>query len=197
MGNRPKSLLQLDGVPLIQRLIIALSSAGVDEVVVVIGHYAQSITLALQGLPVTVVQNPQPDDGQISSLRLGLQALPPNIDAALIALADQPLINAQDISDLIDAYNKRSESIQVVQPEVYGQLGNPVIFSALVREQILAGDANMGGKQWQAAHPEVVQRWVTTNQRYGTDVDTLEDIETLAECTGHRLRWPAGLANID
>ena len=197
MGNRPKSLLQLDGIPLIQRQIIALSGAGVDEVVVVIGHYAQSISLAIQEFSVTVVQNPQPEDGQISSLRLGLQALSPNVDAVLIALADQPLVNAQDICDLIDAYNKRSESIQVVQPEVDGQLGNPVIFNAQVRTQILAGDANMGGKQWQAAHPEAVRRWATSNQRYCTDVDTLEDIEALAERTGYRLRWPSGLVNSD
>jgi molybdenum cofactor cytidylyltransferase len=193
MGNRPKSLLQLGGIPLIRRQIIALSGAGVDELVVVVGHYAESIALAVQEFPVTVVQNPNPDEGQISSLRLGLQALSPKIDAALIALADQPLINSQDINDLIGAYKKRGEFVQMVQPEVNGQLGNPVMFSGQVREQILAGDANIGCKQWQAAHPEAVQRWVTSNTRYCTDVDTLEDIEALAERTGHRLRWPADL----
>jgi molybdenum cofactor cytidylyltransferase len=58
---------------------------------------------------------------------------------------------------------------------------------------MLAGDTNMGCKQWQAAHPEAVQRWVTSNTRYCTDVDTLEDIEALAARTGHRLRWPTEL----
>jgi len=193
MGHRPKSLLELGGIPLIRRQIIALSGTGVDELVVVLGHHADRIAQVVQEFPVTVVHNPDPDAGQNSSLRLGLQALSPRIDTVLVALADQPLIHSQDINDLIGAYKKRPEGTQVVQPEVDGQPGNPVLFSAEVREQILAGEARLGCKQWQAAHPEQVHRWATTNQRYRTDVDTLEDIEALAVRTGHRLRWPADL----
>lgn len=193
MGHRPKSLLELGGVPLIRRQIIALSGAGVDELVVVLGHHGERIAQAIQEFPVTVVHNPEPAAGQVSSLRVGLRALSPRIDTVLVALADQPLINAQDINDLIGAYKKRPAGTQVVQPEVDGQPGNPVMFSGEVREQILAGEARVGCKQWQAAHPEQVHRWASTNQRYRTDVDTLEDIEALAARTGHRLRWPVGL----
>ncbi len=193
MGNRPKSLLQLGGVPLIRRQLIALSGAGVDEVVVVLGHYADLIEEAVKEFPVTLVRNPVPDAGQISSLRIGLQALSPKLDATLVALADQPLINSQDINDLIGAYKKRSAGTQVVQPTVDGLPGNPVMFSAEVREQILAGDVNVGCRQWQSAHPDQVQHWATTNSRYRTDVDTLEDIAALAARTGHQLQWPAHL----
>lgn len=193
MGHRPKCLLELGGVPLIRRQIIALSGAGVDELVVVLGHHSERIAQAIQEFPVTVVHNATPEAGQVSSLRVGLQALSQRIDTVLVALADQPLINAQDINDLIGAYKKRPASAQVVQPEVDGQPGNPVMFSGEVREQILAGEARVGCKQWQAAHPEQVHRWVSTNQRYRTDVDTLDDIEALAARTGHRLRWPEGV----
>lgn len=193
MGNRPKCLLELGGVALIRRQMIALSGAGVDELVVVLGHYADRIEPAVQDFPVTLVRNLDPDAGQVSSLRLGLQALSPKIDTVLVALADQPLINSQDINDLIGAYKKRPEGAQVVQPTVDGQPGNPVMFSGDVRDQILAGEARIGCKQWQSAHPEAVHRWVTSNQRYRTDVDSLEDIEALAARTGHRLRWPADL----
>lgn len=193
MGNRPKSLLELGGIALIRRQIIALSGAGVDELVVVLGHHAERIALAVQEFPVTVVHNPDPDAGQVSSLRIGLQALSPKIDTVLVALADQPLINSQDINDLIGAYKKRPAGTLVVQPEVDGQPGNPVMFSGEVREQILAGEARLGCKQWQAAHPEQVHRWTTPNQRYRTDVDTPEDIEALAARTGHRLLWPKDL----
>jgi CTP:molybdopterin cytidylyltransferase MocA len=193
MGHRPKSLLELGGIALIRRQIIALSGAGVDELVVVLGHHAERIAQAVQEFPVTVVRNPDPDAGQVSSLRIGLQALSPKIDTVLVALADQPLINSQDINDLIGAYKKRPQGSQVVQPEVDGQPGNPVMFSAEVREQILAGEANIGCKQWQSAHPQDVYRWATPNTRYRTDVDTPEDIEALAARTGHRLRWPADL----
>ena len=43
MGGRPKALLELGGVPLVLRQLIALSDAGVDELVIVLGHHAQHI----------------------------------------------------------------------------------------------------------------------------------------------------------
>jgi molybdenum cofactor cytidylyltransferase len=51
----------------------------------------------------------------------------------------------------------------------------------------------VGCRQWQSANPEQVHPWATSNNRYRTDVDTLEDIEALAARTGHRLKWPADL----
>jgi molybdenum cofactor cytidylyltransferase len=193
MGNKPKCLLELGGVSLIRRQLIALSGAGVDELVVVLGHQAERIEPAVRDFPVTLVRNLDPDADQVSSLRLGLQALTGKIDSVLVALADQPLINSQDINDLIGAYKKRPEGAEVVQPTVDGLPGNPVMFSQSVREQILAGEARVGCRQWQAANPQAVHPWASSNQRYRTDVDSPEDIEALAARTGHRLRWPADL----
>lgn len=190
MGGRPKALLELGGVPLILRQLIALSGAGIDELVVVLGHHAGQIEPVVQKFPVTLVHNPRPDDGQVSSLRLGLESLSPKLDAVLVSLADQPLINEQDITALIGAYKKRPAGAQVVVPQAGGQPGNPVIFSAAVREQILAGDANVGCRQWRAAHPEAVAAFETDHQRFVLDVDTLEDIERFERDTGHALRWP-------
>jgi len=193
MGHRPKSLLELDGVPLIRCQLMALSDAGMADVVVVLGHYAERIEKEIKEFAVTLVRNPDPDAGQVSSLRLGLQALSPKLDAVLVALADQPLINTQDITDLISAYTHRPPNTQVVQPTVDGLPGNPVMFTAEVREQILAGSVHTGCRQWQSAHPEQVHAWVSANPRYRTDVDTPEDIQALANRTGHRLTWPSDL----
>jgi molybdenum cofactor cytidylyltransferase len=190
MGGRPKALLELGGVPLIRRQLIALSGAGVDEVVVVLGHHAELLEPVVQDFPVTLVRNPRPDDGQVSSQRLGLQALAGRLDAVLVALADQPLVQAQDIGALIGAYKKRPEGTSVLVPMVGGEPGNPVIFSADVKEQILQGDANVGCRQWRAAHPDAVAPFDTDNRRYRVDVDTLEDIERFERETGHVLRWP-------
>ena len=193
IGGRPKSLLELGGVPLIRRQLIALSGAGVDEVVVVLGHHAEQIEPMVQTFPVTLARNLRPQDGQVSSLRLGLAALAGKLDAVLVALADQPLINAQDITSLIAAYKKRAEGTSVVVPMVNGEPGNPVIFSTEVRDQILAGDANIGCRQWRAANPQAVQAFVTDNHRYRVDIDSEDDIARFERNTGHRLRWPAEL----
>jgi CTP:molybdopterin cytidylyltransferase MocA len=191
IGHRPKSLLELGGVPLIRRQIIALSGAGVDELVVVLGHYAELIEPAVQTFPVTVVRNPEPDAGQVSSQRIGLAALTGRLDAVIVALADQPLLNAQDIGALIGAWKQRPAGAAVVYPQVGGERGNPVIFSAEVREQILAGAVDVGCRQWQAAHAEAVAPFVTDNRRYKVDIDTPEDLARFERETGHALRWPA------
>jgi molybdenum cofactor cytidylyltransferase len=190
LGHRPKSLLELGGVPLIRRTLIALSGAGVDEVVVVTGHHAELIEPQVQDFPVSLVRNPAPDEGQVSSQRLGLATLAGKLDAVLVVLADQPLLNAQDITALIAAWKKRPEGVQVLHPMVAGERGNPVIFSAEVREQILAGAARIGCRQWQAEHADQVLAWPSDNRRYRVDIDTPEDLAAFEQSTGHALRWP-------
>jgi molybdenum cofactor cytidylyltransferase len=194
LGGRPKSLLELGGVPLIRRQLIALSGAGVDEVVVVLGHHAEAIEAVVRDFPVTLARNLSPDDGQPSSVRVGLQALTGKLDAVIVALADQPLVNAQDITALIGAYKKRGEASMVV-PRVAGEPGNPVIFDAALREAWLAGDVNAACRRWRDSHPEQVAWFDTDTTRFRVDIDTPEDLQRFTERTGHTLRWPAALAD--
>jgi len=192
LGGRPKSLLELGGVPLIRRQLIALSGAGVDEVVVVVGHYAEAIEAAVQDFPLTIARNPSPDDGQPSSVRIGLEALSPRLDAAIIALADQPLVNAQDITALIGAFKRRGSAAMVV-PRVAGAPGNPVMLEASLRDDWLAGDINAACRRWRDEHPDRVHWLDTDNSRYVVDIDTPDDLQRFAVRTGHELRWPAAL----
>lgn len=189
LGGRPKSLLELGGVPLIRRQLIALSGAGVDEVVVVLGHHAEAIEAAVHEFPVTLARNLSPDDGQASSVRIGLAALGGRLDAVIVALADQPLVNAQDITALIGAFKKRGTAAMVV-PRVNGEPGNPVIFEAALRDEWLAGEANAACRRWREANPERVQWLDTGNERYRIDIDTPEDMQRFTLRTGHALRWP-------
>ena len=193
LGHRPKSLLELGGVPLIRRQLIALSGAGVDELVVVTGHHAEAIEAAVQDFPVTLARNPRPDDGQASSVRLGLAALSARLDAVIVALADQPLVNAQDIGALIGAFKKRDGASMVV-PRVDDAPGNPVIFESALRDEWLAGEADAACRRWREANPSRVRWMATDNQRYRIDIDTEDDLARFAERTGHALRWPAAFA---
>jgi molybdenum cofactor cytidylyltransferase len=193
LGGRPKSLLELGGVPLIRRQLIALSGAGVDEVVVVLGHHGDAIEAAVNEFPVTLARNPNPDDGQASSVRVGLQALAGKLDAVIVALADQPLVNAQDIGALIGAFKKRGAASMVV-PRINGEPGNPVMFEATLRDEWLAGDVNAACRRWREANPERVRWFDTDNSRYRVDIDTEQDLAQFTARTGHTLRWPAVLA---
>jgi molybdenum cofactor cytidylyltransferase len=198
LGGRPKALLELGGVPLVLRQLIALSGAGVDEVVVVLGHHAQAVEAAIGQFPITLAHNHSPDDGQASSVRIGLRSLSPRLDAVIVALADQPLIDAQDIVALIGAFKKRGDAAMVVprvqRADAEPAPGNPVIFDAVLREQWLAGRADLACRKWRQQHPDRVRWFDTDNQRYRVDIDTPDDLEQFAASTGHRLTWPASLA---
>ena len=195
MGTRPKCLLQLEGQPLIARHLDALASVGAASVCVVLGHHAPAIQQAVPG--ARCVFNPTADEGQNGSLHLGLQALPEGLDAVVVVLADQPLVNASALSDLLHAFETRQTSTEVLLPWHADQQvpGNPVAFSARVRRDILQAPAQWGCKQWQQAHPAQVQRWATRQAAYFTDLDTPQDLEAFAKRTGHQLSWPPDLGD--
>ncbi len=193
MGHRPKCLLERDGQALIRRTAQCLLDAGIQELVVVLGHYAQEIAPALAGLAVTVVINPHPEQGIISSQRLGLQSVNANCDAVVMCLADQPLIETQDITDLLQAFADRPSNTDVVFPQVQGQPGNPVALSAAVRLAVLQANDDFGCQTWRQMNRTLVHGWASDNPHYITDLDSEADIADLQQI-GIHLRWPDATA---
>jgi CTP:molybdopterin cytidylyltransferase MocA len=191
MGHRPKSLLLLDGEPLIRRQVRALQAAGAAQLVVVLGHYAADIGAQLHGLNLQVIHNPQPEDGLVSSQRLGLQALPEGLDGIVMALADQPLIEAADVQQLTHAFAQRPAAIDMVFPKVDGAPGNPVMLSAAARTAIMAQGPDFGCKEWRQAHKAQVLPFDSANLHFTTDLDHLEDVAAFTARTGRSLTWPA------
>jgi CTP:molybdopterin cytidylyltransferase MocA len=196
MGGVAKPLIRLQGVPLIRRHLIALSGAGVDEVVVVTGHAHAAVQNQVQEFPVTVIHNPDYRQGQQTSVRAGLAALNPALDAVLVVLADQPLIGAQDLTELIAAYKKegRRDSPQVLLPIVDGQRGNPIVLNQLALASILNSDANLACRHFVESHPELVQLYRTDNTRFVTDLDTLDDVRALTSRMGWSIELPEPFA---
>ncbi len=192
MGGVAKPLIRLQGVPLISRQLVALSGAGVDEVVVVTGHARDAVESQVQSFPVTLAFNPDYAHGQQSSVRVGLSALSGNFDAVFIVLADQPLISAADLTELISAFKKRPAG-HVVVPLVNGQRGNPILLDDVARAQILASGTNLGCRHLIEREPELVYLHETANTRFVTDLDTPQDMQRLAARTGWKLEFPAGV----
>jgi molybdenum cofactor cytidylyltransferase len=189
MGGVAKSLIRLQGVPLIKRQLIALSGAGVDEVVVVTGHAREAIEAQVQSFPVSLAYNPVYAEGQQGSVRLGLAALNGSFDAVFIVLADQPLIAAGDLTELISAFKKRPSG-NVLVPVVNGQRGNPILLDDVARAQILASDTNLACRHLIDNQPELVHVHETVNTRFITDLDTVQDVQQLAQRTGWTFEMP-------
>jgi CTP:molybdopterin cytidylyltransferase MocA len=191
MGGIAKPLIRLQGVPLINRQLVALSGAGVDEVVVVTGHCAAAVGASIEAFPVTLAHNPDyAACGQQGSVRCGLAALSARLDAVLVVLADQPLIGAADLVELISAFKKRSHG-HVVVPVVAGARGNPIVLDATACAEILASGRNLGCRHLVERNPELVFAYETANSRFVTDLDTPDDLRRLSERTGWRFEAPA------
>jgi CTP:molybdopterin cytidylyltransferase MocA len=189
MGGIPKALIGLGGVPIINRQLIALSGAGVDEVVVVTGHYHTAVEPLVEQFPVRIIRNLNPSNGQGSSVRLGLEALGGSFDAVIMVLCDQPLINANDITQLIAAFKKRKFG-EFILPTVKGQRGNPIVMSGKALNQILDSGQNMICRKFMDTHPELVEQLETENEHFIMDVDSLEDVDSFEKKTGWRLTLP-------
>jgi molybdenum cofactor cytidylyltransferase len=189
MGGVAKPLIRLQGVPLINRQLVALSGAGVDEVVVVTGHARHAVEEEVRSFVVTLAHNDAHADGQQSSVRVGLAALSGPFDAVVVMPADMPLIGASDLTELIGAFKKRPAG-HIVVPVVNGQRGNPIVLGDQALARILASDTNLGCRHLIEREPELVHAYQTTNARFVTDLDTVEDVRALAQRTGWRLEIP-------
>jgi CTP:molybdopterin cytidylyltransferase MocA len=189
MGRVAKPLIRLQGVPLITRHLVALSGAGVDEVDVVTGYAREAVERQVRNFAVTLTHNAAHAAGQQGSVRVGLTALGGDFDAVLVALADQPLIGAGDLTELIGAFKKRTAG-HVVVPVVQGQRGNPIVLDRVAHQQILDSDTNLGCRHLIERQPELVYVHETANTRFVTDLDTLDDVRELGQRTGWRLELP-------
>jgi len=196
MGYRPKCLLEIAGVSLIRRQLIALSGAGVDQLVVVLGHYADLIRPLIEDFPITVIDlSAESEFSQKYSVSAGIDALHGKFDAVMVTPSDMPLLGTADYTDLIGAYKKRPEGIQMVRPIFQQGLGNPVIFDYAITDESQDGIEPMC-RNWWNNHQEKCLAWPTENDRFVVDIDTLEDLEILEMRLGRKLIYPEAVGMV-
>ncbi len=181
LGSYPKALLKKDGQSLIKRFCLAVAELSPVQIVIVTGFHADLIEAEIQelqkktSLPISIIRNLAAKQGQVSSVRLGLESLHGEYDLVLVALSDQPGIGVAELQALFNAYLQRKSGKQVILPLVNGQRGNPVLFSSTVIKDILAMPG-MVCRPYLDQHPELIECMTTDLQGYVLDVDTLEDI---------------------
>ena len=173
--GRQKLLLQLQGKPVVRWSVEHVASH-VEDVVIVTGPDDSALRQALEGLTVRFVVNPRPQDGQGTSIAVGVAALKPWTTAALIALGDQPRMPAAVVPALLEAFRRSGKAI--VAPLYQGVQGTPVVFSPEVFAELRALAGDSGARAVVAAHPERVER-ISIDLAMPPDVDTPEDYAKL------------------
>lgn len=134
MGS-PKALLNYRGETFIQRLVRVLSVA-CDPVIVVLGYHAEALRPAVSN--ATIVINPDPERGQLSSLQTGLAALPPDAEGFLFTPVDSPSVEIHTVERLAAAFRHRNPENQLIIPRYQGKRGHPVFASRVIADELSA-----------------------------------------------------------
>jgi molybdenum cofactor cytidylyltransferase len=176
----PKVLAQLEGRTLLEHVLDAVREAGIDEIVVVLGHAADEIEEGIDWLDEHLVRNPDPELLS-GSLQVGLAAaadLDPPVRAAVVLLGDQPRVRPEVIHGLIAA--ARGSSEPVVIPDYAGGGGaNPVVVrrDGFDLADEASGDRGLGPLL--AGQEELVLRVPFPGSN--PDVDTQADLDALKD----------------
>jgi molybdenum cofactor cytidylyltransferase len=178
MAPRNKLIELVDGKPVIAHVVNAALRSGAETVIVVTGFEAPRVEEAMRGLNVTIVHNAYYEQGLSATLQTGLEALPPNIDGALILLGDMPEIESKDLKALIAAFTATDRQ-GICVPARHGRRGNPVLWGASYFAEMMALSGDEGAKQLLARHTENVVEVPVSSDGIFVDVDTASDIERL------------------
>lgn len=142
-GN--KLLAEVDGEPIVRRAAGTLVESSVPEVVAVLGHQADAVADALEGLCVSTRRNDRYEEGQSTSVAAGVDAARERgWDAAVFALGDMPFVDRESVDRLVDAYADGAGTVLV--PEHDGSRGNPVLFDSQHFDALADVTGDRGGR---------------------------------------------------
>lgn len=179
----PKLLMRLGSRPLLGHVIHHALASQLSPVVVVASPYLAARQAEWQHPAggatgrLHVVVNPDPARGMGSSLKLGIGALPPGVEGAVIALGDQPLLPPGIFSRLAEAYRKGRAP--VVAPVYGGRRGHPVLVAARLFPELLTVTGDEGGRRVLERYKEATCLIPFPDPLAGMDADTPADLERL------------------
>lgn len=177
--GQDKALLPWQGETFLSSAIRALQPL-TDLVIVVAGDNEDNLAPIANGQAAFLIRNPSPEQGQFSSLQIGLnEVLNRGRDAAIVTLVDRPAPGAQTIEQLKDEFLKSDDRIWAVVPEFGGKHGHPIVIGREMIEAFLRAPAGSNARDVEHARQEHI-RYLTVNDPFvSINVDTPEDLEKL------------------
>lgn len=182
--GRNKLLLEVAGQSVLRRAVVTAVEAGLDPVLVVVGHESERVRAELDGLRCEVVLNTGYQEGIHSSVRTGIAAVPERCEAAVVLLADMLLVEARMIRTLVQRYG--AERPPLVVSDYEGVDAPPILYDRRLFGELRVLEGEGCGKRVVKRHTaEAVRiRWPA---RALTDLDRPEDLERVrAELGGER-----------
>jgi molybdenum cofactor cytidylyltransferase len=148
--GRNKLFLRLGGTSVLRRAVAAAREAGLDPVLVVLGHESDRALAELQGLACTPVLNQDYATGMNTSVRAGVSAVPADASGAVLMLADMPFVTAGMLRTLVERYRSAEAPLVV---STYGEvLAPPILYGRPLFGELRALDGDGCGKRVVKAH---------------------------------------------
>ncbi len=153
-----------------------------QAVIVVAGKNAINVASVIAARGARMVENPDPDRGQFSSLQVGLHAvLEQGFSAAMITLVDCPPLSSASMELLCVAYDEALTRGKLgVAPEKDGRHGHPMLVSRKMIDAFLAAPVTSNARQVKWAHPLAIQYVSVPDSLLSIDVNTPEEYAALA-----------------
>ena len=179
--GRPKAMLPLDsGDTFLSRIVRTFTAAGVEDVVVVVGHEASAIVESFADVDAGArfVENADYEQGQLSSLVAGLRVVDrPGVVAVLVTLVDVPLVSAATVRAVVERY--RETRAPIVRPVRGDEHGHPVLIDRSLFDAIRHADPAVGAKAIIRANVSAAGDVSVEDPGAFADADTPEDYERL------------------
>jgi molybdenum cofactor cytidylyltransferase len=183
MGAQNKMLAKSRGTALVRHSVDAALASAAGPVVVVTGHEPDAVREVLQGCDVQFAHNDDYADGMSTSLRIGLNALPADIDGVVVCLGDMPAVSARHIDKLIAAFDE-DEGRAICLPTFHGKRGNPVLWSARLFDEMRAIAGDVGARHLIGEHDFETCEVAMDDNAVLLDLDTPEALQAFEESDG-------------
>lgn len=171
--GREKLILKVAGIPMLERVIQAAQASVLDECILI--YHRDEVKKIGEERSVKTVFNPQPEKGQSAAVKLGVTSAHPDSNGFMFLVGDQPYLTSSTIIALITAFNK--EKNRIIVP-VYGvERGNPVIFPAALKPELLSLEGDRGGRWVIDRMQHLVTAVPIASHFEATDIDTAQEYE--------------------
>jgi len=177
--GRDKALLPWHGGTFLSAAIQVLQSV-TELVIVVAGENEANLEPVANAQAAFLIRNPNPEQGQFSSLQCGLrEVLNRGRDAAIVTLVDRPAAGIQTVEQIKDFFVSGLESIWTVVPEYSGRHGHPIVVGREMMEAFLRAPASGSARDVEHSHQKHVAYLPVTDPAVVANVDTPEDFANL------------------
>jgi molybdenum cofactor cytidylyltransferase len=178
--GRDKALLPWHGTTFLGGAIELLSPV-TDLVIVVAGRNATNLQPLVDAAGASLVVNREPERGQFSSLRVGVQeVLNQGRDAAIIALVDRPPARPETVHLLKSAFLRSADQIWAVAPEFSGRHGHPLVAGREMIEAFLRAPLTATARDIEHQHQQHMEYVTVDDPLVILNVDTPEEYQRIS-----------------